>query len=83
MGRPVGCAAMKDKSQAAKIGAAIRKFREDLGITQDDFADKIEMHRSYYGEIERGKWNLTLRTITRVANGLGVKMWEIFRAADL
>jgi hypothetical protein len=33
--------------------------------------------------IERGKWNLTLRTITKVADGLGVEMWEIFRAADL
>jgi len=83
MGGPVGFAAMKDKTQAVKIGAAIRKFREELGITQDDFADKIKMHRSYYGEIERGKWNLTLRTITKVAAGLGVRMWEIFRAADI
>ena len=83
MATPVAFAAMKEKTQAVKIGAAIRKLREGLAVTQDDFADKIEMHRSYYGEIERGKWNLTLRTITKVADGLGVKMWEIFKAADL
>jgi DNA-binding XRE family transcriptional regulator len=83
MATPVAFTAMKEKTQAVKIGAAIRKLREGLGVTQDDFADKIEMHRSYYGEIERGKWNLTLRTITKGADGLGVKMWEMFRAADL
>ena len=74
---------MKDKTQAIKIGHAVRKFREKLGVTQDDFADKIEMHRSYYGEIERGRWNLTLRTLTRVCEGLGVKIWEVFREADV
>jgi len=74
---------MKDKTQNIKVGAAIRKFREKLGVTQDDFADKIDMHRAYYGEIERGKLNLTLRTLTRVSEGLGVKIWEIFRDADL
>jgi len=74
---------MKDKAQAVRIGAAIRKFREKLGVTQDDFADKIDMHRSYYGEIERGKWNLTLRTLSKVCAGLGVKVWEVFREADV
>lgn len=83
MGRSVGFPVMKDKSQAIKIGAAIRKFREELGMTQDDFADKIEMHRSYYGEIERGKWNMTLSTLTKVCAGLGIKMWQVFREADL
>ncbi len=73
---------MRDKTQNIKIGAAIRKFREKLGVTQDDFADKIDMHRAYYGEIERGKLNLTVRTLVRVSDGLGVKVWEIFREAD-
>jgi len=74
---------MRDKAQNIKVGAAIRKFREKLGVTQDDFADKIDMHRAYYGEIERGKLNLTLRTLTRVCAGLGVKIWEVFREADM
>ncbi len=74
---------MKDKTQNTKVGAAIRRFREKLGVTQDDFADKIDMHRAYYGEIERGKLNLTLRTLTRVSEGLGVKVWEVFREADI
>ena len=66
-----------------RTGLAIRKRREALGFSQEGFADKIDMHRTYYGALERGENNLTLRTLKRVCAGLGVKIWEILKDADI
>lgn len=61
------------------LGEAIRKRREALGLSQESFADLIEMHRAYYGAIERGGRNLTLRSLLRVAQGLDASPSELFR----
>jgi transcriptional regulator with XRE-family HTH domain len=65
-----------------KLGHAIRAQRERRKISQEDFADAIGMHRAYYGAIERGLKNLTLRNIARVAEGLGVTPAKLFVDAD-
>lgn len=53
-----------------------------MGISQEDFASRIKMHRAYYGAIEQGKVNLTLRTLKRVCAGLDAYLWEIFKDAE-
>ena len=68
---------MKKSSLAVQVGRAIRTRREVTGLSQDRFADRIEMHRAYYSAIERGEKNLTLPTLKRVADGLGVRMATI------
>jgi transcriptional regulator with XRE-family HTH domain len=73
----------KGNNQSVKIGGAIRVFREKLGVTQDDFAAKIGMHRSYDGDVERGTYNFTLSTLNKVCAGLGVKIWQVFQEADV
>jgi transcriptional regulator with XRE-family HTH domain len=73
---------MKRQPLQERIGAAIRKRREALKYSQDDFADHVDMHRSYYGALERGKKNLQLSTLERVCQGLGVPMWEVIRDAE-
>ena len=56
------------------LGHAIRQRRSALGISQEAFADSIQMHRAYYSAIERGERNITLSTLARVAVGLGVSI---------
>jgi transcriptional regulator with XRE-family HTH domain len=41
------------------------------------------MHRAYYSSIERGARNLTLSTIARVADELGVSLAELMADAGL
>ena len=36
------------------IGRNIRKYREKKGWTQEDLAEKVDIHVSYVGQIERG-----------------------------
>ena len=54
------------------VGARIRKMREDAGFSQEKFAQKIQIDRSYYGRIERGGQNISVTTICAIASGLGV-----------
>lgn len=66
-----------------KLGAAIRERRTALGMSQEAFADAIKMHRAYYSKVERGEKNLTLQTIWRVTQGLGVKPSQLLKDAGI
>jgi transcriptional regulator with XRE-family HTH domain len=72
----------KDELQLA-LGMAIRRRRERLGMSQERFADSIRMHRAYYSALERGKKNVTLHLVWRVAEGLGVRIEVLMRSARL
>lgn len=75
---------MSTPSLQEQLGLAIRVYRERMKISQEAFADRIGMHRAYYGGIERGYKNLTLRNIERVARGLGVSAAALFtKAAEM
>jgi transcriptional regulator with XRE-family HTH domain len=65
------------------IGTAIRTLRKAQGATQEAFALKAGLDRSYYGAIERGEFNITVDTLVTVADGLGVSPSEVLRLAGL
>ena len=65
-----------------RLGDVIRRRREAAGWTQEGFADEIEMHRAQYGFIERGKTDLRLSSLERVAAGLKVPLSVILREAE-
>lgn len=53
------------------VGRSIRVRREALGVSQDDFAAKVNVDRAYYSHVERGRYNITLEVLFRIAVGLG------------
>jgi transcriptional regulator with XRE-family HTH domain len=58
---------------AASIGPAIRHYREETGLTQEQLADMAGLHRSYLSGLEQGKETEQLRRILRVLKLLGVR----------
>lgn len=66
-----------------QLGKAIRLRREAAGHSQESFADKIGMHRTYYSAIERGEKNLQIDTLQRVCDGLSVRMCDVLKDADV
>lgn len=66
-----------------KLGQAVRRLRQERDFSQESFADHVKVHRVYMGVVERGEVNLTLANIEKVAHGLGMKMWELLREADI
>ena len=65
-----------------RLGEIIRRRRVAAGWTQEGFADEIEMHRAQYGLIERGKKDLRLSSLERVAAGLKTPLSTILREAE-
>jgi transcriptional regulator with XRE-family HTH domain len=60
------------------FGLRVRYFRKRLGLSQDDLADKAELHRTYVGAVERGERNISLLNILRLADALHVTAKELF-----
>jgi len=56
----------------SSIGKRIRKYREEKGWRQEDFAEKIGLSVTYTGMIERGEKIPKLETFITIANVLGV-----------
>ena len=56
------------------FGGAVRRLRQARGWSQEEFADRAGVHRTYMGAIERGEQNLSLVSIARVAAGLGISL---------
>lgn len=66
-----------------RLGEVLREERKARNwSSQDDFADHIDMHRAYYGAIERGKKNFQIDTIERVCKGLNLLVSEAIRRAE-
>lgn len=54
------------------VGRNLRAYRRARGLSQEDFADVVGVHRTYMGGLERGERNLTLRSLERIAEVLAV-----------
>jgi transcriptional regulator with XRE-family HTH domain len=59
------------------LGRNVRAVRVERGLSQEDFADMVGVHRTYMGGVERGERNLTLRSVERLAQQLGVDPLEL------
>ncbi len=65
-----------------RFGTAVKFRREELGLTQEDLADKAGIHRTYLSDVERGTRNLSLVNIEKLATALSLKVSELFAAAE-
>ena len=73
---------MKRNSLPERIGAALRRRREAQKVSQEDFAELVGMHRTYYSAIERGLKNIRLETLERICLALRARMWEVIKEAE-
>jgi transcriptional regulator with XRE-family HTH domain len=74
---------MKKPDSLLQLGGALRRMRAKLDHSQESFADSIRMHRAYYSAIERGEKNLSVRTLERIAAGMGTTLAAVFAEADI
>lgn len=61
-----------------KIGNRIRELRGKTGLSQEKFAQKIGMDRTYFASVELGKRNISIKNIEKIANGLEISISELF-----
>jgi transcriptional regulator with XRE-family HTH domain len=60
------------------IGRAIRKYRKQANLTQEELAEKVELHPNYVGEIERGEKAVSVEALIRIANVVKVQVAKFF-----
>ncbi len=64
------------------LGKEIRCQRYDMGYSQAEFANELNLARGYYGGIERGERSLSVLSLTRIAIGLNTTLAELLSDID-
>ena len=67
------------KSEAQKLGSNLKKIRMRKSISQGDIARALNVARSFVSDIENGKRNPTLATITKLAKAIDVSTSELLK----
>ena len=67
----------KEMDILTRFGKMVREKRLALGLSQEAFADKCHLDRTYISGIERGKRNVSLRNIEVIADALGTSISEL------
>jgi CheY-like chemotaxis protein/DNA-binding XRE family transcriptional regulator len=71
-----------EKLMKKEFGAEIRRRRIQLGISQEELAERADLHRTYVTDAERGARNLSLESIRRLAAALGASVGSLFSSIE-
>lgn len=64
------------------FGLAVRRRRERQGVSQEDFADRAGIHRTYVSSIELGKVNVGIGIAQKLALALGLPLSKLFQDVE-
>ena len=67
------------KSESAKLGRNLKRIRLSKAISQGDIARTLGVSRGYISNVENGKTNPTLSTITKLARAIGVSGGDLMK----
>ena len=73
---------MKKNPILLAFGTTIRRLRLEKGLTQRELAKRAGLDVTYCSGIERGCRNLSLKSLEKVAKGLGCPISKTFEALD-
>lgn len=59
------------------IGASIRQARKVSGLTQEQLSQKCGISRPHIAEIEAGRYNPTIKTLTAIAVACGISVKDL------
>lgn len=61
---------------------AVRHHRKRLGISQEAFAQKAGIHRTYASSVERGKVQVSIAIASQLADALEIPLSKLFRDVE-
>lgn len=56
----------------------LKKYRKEAGMSQEEFADKCGMHRTYISAIECYRRSISLENVQKIADALGIETYKLF-----
>ena len=60
----------------------LKKYRHAMGVSQEEFADKCGLHRTYISAIECYRRSISLENIQRIADALEIETYTLFIEGD-
>lgn len=66
----------------SNFGIVVRQLRIGKNISQEELADRAHLHRTYLTDVEHGKRNLSLESISKLAMALEVPMSDLFARVE-
>lgn len=73
---------MAKRDVRKKLGDHLRERRLALGLSQEELAERADLHRTYVGSVERGERNVSLENIVRLADALELKASDLLKGVD-
>ena len=65
------------------VGKRVRELRlERTALSQENFAKKIGLDRTYISSVEQGKRNISIVNLEKIATALGVSLKEFFNFTE-
>ena len=65
-----------------QLAQNIRQYRVARNLSQENLAEKADLHRTYIGSVERGERNISVNNIERIARALDIEIIELFSNND-
>lgn len=73
----------KDDDPRVKLGKAIRERRLELGLSQEELANRAGIHVTYLSSVERGHRNVALLNIVNLAQALILESSDLMKMGNL
>jgi transcriptional regulator with XRE-family HTH domain len=67
----------RPRGPTLEFGQRVRARRLELGLSQEALADRVDLHRTYVGSLERGERNVSLLNIVRLASALEIDAGQL------
>jgi transcriptional regulator with XRE-family HTH domain len=61
-----------------EFGNKLKEFRKEKKLSQEQLAEKANLHRTYIGMIERAEKNISLINIEKISNALEINIGDFF-----
>jgi transcriptional regulator with XRE-family HTH domain len=66
----------------ALVGRNVRRARIELGLTQEELADRAGTSQFYVSSLEAGRRNPTIETVHALAVAMGLRDWLVLLRPD-
>ena len=63
---------------STEIGRRLRNYRQRIGLTQEELAERAGVHCTYIGQVERGEKNLTISSLEKISRSLQISISDLF-----
>ena len=64
------------------FGTNVKIYRQALGISQEAFAERCGLHRTYISAIECFRRSISLENVQRIADALEIDTYKLFMEED-